>query len=228
MVAACDILRRPDSAVGFLYALSLTKPNVTGTFALHWLRPRGIRALFVAGGVLVAATCAVALYTHVSPIEMTRQWWLSARLNEGGGYGLLNVLLALGAPGHIATPLLAATVLLVLGIAYRSMPGASAVDRLALASVAARIWSYHQVYDNGVLVFLLVACGLRALRNRRRESWIVFLAVGSTLWTPPRFAVLAPAQVVEHLVWLAGATYVFVGARRACPEEESPPTLRIA
>jgi hypothetical protein len=89
----------------------------------------------------------------------------------------------------------------------------------AIAAVAGRLGSYHQLYDNGMLLFLLLALGIDAARKQSRLGILGFLAVGVSLWAPGRFCDWSMFQAFQILAWLFGLIVLLSGQRRDLPTE---------
>ena len=74
----------------------------------------------------------------------------------------------------------------------------------AIASVAARFWTYHLNYSNLILAFLPLALWRRSTGPVNRWAVGLFFLVTASLWIPAKVADLPAGQVAEQVVWLIG------------------------
>jgi hypothetical protein len=86
---------------------------------------------------------------------------------------------------------------------------ASALDRLAIAGLSARLFTYHRPYDDLLLLFLLAALTIRWTKRPTltltQSLATATLAVGLSLWLPLGFGWKWPFAAMQHLCWVAGA-----------------------
>jgi hypothetical protein len=210
---------RPGIA-GLLVGVANLKPSIAGPFLLPFLiRPR--RRTWIGAGAYLLLASAVAWWaTATPPHELLRQMLWGAAILQEAGSGLHRLL-----PGDVAhaarTPLLLAVTVSVatLGL-LRRLGGRPLLQHFAVAAVAGRLWTYHRDYDNGMLLFLLVAVGRLALERGSPWRLLAFLAVGASLWAPARLTAAMPVPLAQHLVWIAGLAWLLVDGR----ELRSPAT----
>ena len=109
-------------------------------------------------------------------------------------------------PLNVALPVLILTFLIATGWWMIYMGDrASMLDRLAIAGLAARLFTYHRPYDDLLLVFLLVALTVRWMKGPTQSLAISTLAVGLSLWLPLGFGWKWPFAAIQHLCWVSGA-----------------------
>ena len=90
-------------------------------------------------------------------------------------------------------------------------------DAVPPAAGFGRLWTYHRVYDNFMLVILLVAIADAYLRTNQWQLGAATLAVGSTLRLPPKAADLEVIQVLHLVLW--GAAIIALAVWRPLVEK---------
>ncbi len=213
--------RNRQVTAGILLSIALVKPTLALPFVLPFLVKRRWITLFTAGGVLLVSSVIVWALTGTDPLTMSRQMVAaSSRWGAHEGNDMVAQLVKMGVEPKAALRALAVVVTLsalVLSMIWRD---SSTVLLFAIAAVAARLWTYHRMYDNLILAFLLVPLGVAALRQRPALS-LVALAVGASLWLPPR--INPPGiEIAMACIWIAGLCVLLASSQRSAAPE---PTL---
>ena len=216
-----SLQRERPRASGSWHALAAAKPISSGPFGLIFLFPPRWRGLVVMAGYLAVASDTVWLLTHTNPAEMLSQMLASGQTFIGDSYGLLNALTWLG------LPLLQAEVAVALGcvgaacLLLALYPRAPMLTQFAIASVAARLWSYHHLYDNLLLVFLLMAMAELTLRKPTPLHGLALFFTGATLWLPGSYCDWLPFQMAQIAIWMAALALLL----RRTPFRHAAPDL---
>ena len=154
--------RRHEVAAGLLFAFALAKPTIAAPF--FWLLlflPSAPWAALVAAGSYGVFTFVAILSQPGPSIELLASWMANVRGEAAmvAGYGnAVNALASLGAPG-LALP--AAWLLLaLLGLFVFLNRRATVWTLLGISAIAARLFTYHRIYDD-ILVVLPLAALLR-------------------------------------------------------------------
>ncbi|OGP80789.1 MAG: hypothetical protein A2Y95_09845 [Deltaproteobacteria bacterium RBG_13_65_10] len=215
-----------DLAAAAFFILALSKPSVSIPF--FWLAlfvPRRLRpaALIVAGYVLL--TLVASAFQSEGVIALFGEWLrrgsLGAALgSQKGGYGNVHTWLAL--LGLQRFNLIASFALLaLLGFWTYRHRRADPWILLGVTAIVARLWTYHRIYDD-VLV-LLPGVALYRIATERTSRDTVGLGAGVLLGATA-FAMLAPARLLlfphpwdilfrgGHAILWAGAL-IFLTAR---------------
>jgi hypothetical protein len=210
------------ATAGMWLGLAAAKPILSAPFGLAFLLPWRLRALLAVAGVLLVANALAWWQTGAPPLEMVAQMLRLGQAFAHDSYGPMNALTALGVPLVIAEVVTAVTCTAAAALLIARWKEAPVLIHFAIAAVAARLWSYHHLYDNLVLVFLLIALG--DLANRRPTKWALaaFLAVGLSLWAPGKWNVLLAFQIAQILIWIAGLAVLLAGTPRRPPAAASP------
>lgn len=228
------LLREPpgvarDALATGLFLIALIKPNLAVPF--FWViafRPGAARPVVLAAIAYLAATAA-SMALHGTGIDAVRaliaQWYARG---EGGftttGYGNLHAWL-----GDLD---LDAWLLPASGLAFSAHGAwswrhreADAWTQIGVAAIVARLWAYHRLYDDLLLILPLIALYRLARSDPRARGAGELFAIGC-------LALLAPiTPVVEHAswalvaLWLAQLGYL---ARRARVERRIYRGVKVA
>jgi hypothetical protein len=212
-----------DFAAAGLFACALVKLSVAAPFFLALLIvPGRLRVSMLTVAVYALLTLVAIQFQAASPPDLIRGWLTQARGNSGMGYGnIQDWLFRLG--WSDAFPVLALTLLAGLAAVTWWCRRADVWLLLGLAAVVARLWTYHRVYDDAVMIIALVATG-RLASGPHGPRWLVLsarmmLVVSAIiLWIPLQFhyvySTFGPLQVVPSWVVMFNAAHsmVFVGS----------------
>lgn len=225
LVLSLTALRRGrETAAGFWHGVAAAKPTLSGPFGLIFLFPLRWRALWALALYFAVANAAVWLRTGVNPLEMVSQMLKSGETFLASSYGPLNVLIWFGMPAAWAGLIVAASGVAVTSLMLLLFPQAPLLTRFAIAAVMARLWSYHLLYDNLILAFLLLAVGELALRHPSPLHRAAFLLVGTTLWLPGKCSDNLFFQIYQMTIWcMAAARLLFFVPFRFRPGKSPAP-----
>jgi hypothetical protein len=219
--------RRQRLLCGVLLGIAMSKINIALPFALPFLFRKEGRVLAAAGAYIIAATLALGGWCHSTPLETMRLWVAAAERYNGVAYGPASLLVDMGVSPDIAARGCAVGVLSLAVIAMAAWRRLPIFTSFGLAAGFGRLWSYHRVYDNFMLVFLLVALADVWIRTRNRSVWVMVLLVGFTLWFPIRSIEGIIAYLIHVVIWSVGIVVLGVSAtnlqRRALNSSERHP-----
>ena len=150
---------RDDLLAGLLFAFALVKPSIAIPF--FWLLlflPRRLRPAFLAVGAYAAAMLVAVLCQPAAAADLLSGWVGNVAREPWrvGGYGnLLNALSVLGHP-RLALPAGGAA-LLLLGLFVFFHRRAGLWTLIGGTALVARLFTYHRIYDDILVVFPLAA-----------------------------------------------------------------------
>lgn len=212
-----------DVAASALLLFALAKPNLTAPFLAVVFIARGpARPLvLVAVGYVVASVASVALHgVGVDGLGQLLSAWLhrSGPALSARGYG--NLQSWLGALGLRSWALPASISVLTLHAfwSWRHRE-ADPWTLIGVAAIMARIWAYHRVYDDLLLILPLVAL-YRLARGAPRGTNIdvgagILFGLGSAALLAPITPLVAHAQWALVAVWLLQLGFLMRQARPA-------------
>jgi Glycosyltransferase family 87 len=193
-------------AAGVLMGMAMLKPSFTLPFGLLLLCRRNWRAVAVAGTYVLVGGLLVCWMTRTPLATFMSQAQTGAVRYALDLPGLLKALVLAHVPLNVALPGLA-LIFLIATWSWVIYMGdrASMLDRLAIAGLAARLFTYHRPYDDLLLVFLLVALTVRCMKRPTQSLAVATVAVGLSLWLPLGFGWKWPFAALQHLCWVSGA-----------------------
>jgi hypothetical protein len=133
---------------------------------------------------------------------------------HSGGENSVRWLMDLGLSSGVAFVLSAAVggaVAIIAGWKFRT----SSLDILfAIAAVVSRYWTHHDLYDDLVLMFLLIPVARVVLDRNSAWWWGLFALFGISLWIPSRYAnTMAPLHAFHGIVCLAAFAALLMSER---------------
>lgn len=187
---------------GLLLGVAMIKITLAGPFMLPFLVKRRWKVLIVATGYIGLGSVIVWLVVKTNPIEMLQQLLAVSKYYALEGYSLVNILGSFGVETRSAIELaapLSLALAMVLSYLWRSAP---MLTHFAIAALTARLWTYHKDYDNLIMIFLMLALGVVALRNYSRLALAAFFVMGLSLWLPGRLTDIQVYRVFQGAAWL--------------------------
>ncbi len=200
-ITSLTLRRGATTFPALIYATSLLKPTFGFTHAAVFLRGNSWRALLLAGLFTASSWLAVSWHVGIDPLGMLRQMLeQTARWNDVS-YSIPDTLAAIGIPRNVAmlgclvTGVVAAAC--ILGVRPRGH-----LYELAVCATLARVFAYHQLYDNVLMVFLVIAIARLTLQRARTDDFAMLSALLVSVWIPGRFTSLFAIQSFQIVVWL--------------------------
>jgi hypothetical protein len=209
---------RRDAVLSALFLVALIKPNLTLpffwviAFSKGWFRP--VMAALIA--YLAATVVSIALHgTGLEAVRALLEAWYAR--GEGGfarsGYG--NIHSWLGELGLRSWIFPASGLVFALhGLWAWRHRGADLWTLIGVAAIVARLWAYHRVYDDLLLIFPVVALYRLARRDDAGRGARRLFALGCVALATP------VTLLVEHASWVLVAVWILQLAflmRRARP-----------
>jgi hypothetical protein len=212
-LVACLLLIQKDQQIlaGIALAIAASKINIAGPFFLPLLFAKKWKALAAAIVYMLVGWALVCWWIHASPVAVFHTWVTAAQRNVGYGYDFSLLLKPLGLPPPLLTKVTALIVFAAAAVVLYAKRGASWQGQFAIASVAGRLWAYHRLYDNFMLIFLVVTL-LSLWFSRRLSALALAVTAGICVvfWIPPRMIDKPPVLVASVLLWAAGAAVVAI------------------
>jgi hypothetical protein len=218
------VLREPpgadrDSLATVLFLFALVKPNLTLPFFWVIAFKRGwVRPAVVAVVAYLAAT-AVSIALHGSGLDVLPELW--ARWFERGGRssaytGYGNIHVWLGALGMRDLMFPASGLVFVLhGVWSWRHRRADTWVLIGIAAIVARLWAYHRIYDDLLMIFPLIALYRLARSDDPVTGARPLFGLAAVSLATPITMLVEHASWVLVAVWLAQLVFLIECARRS-------------
>jgi hypothetical protein len=215
-----------DVAVAALLVWSLVKPSLSVPF--FWIGLCGAGAvrvmLLVAAGYIVL-TFGALWFQPAPPATLAHELTVNmARLAVDGGYGNVNTWLLSAGRAEWTGPV-ALLMLLALGAWTYRHRGHDLWILMGVAALTARLWSYHRLYDDALILVPMVAllrlvgADVPGSANRHvaagllAASAVGLLLPGTLMQLPYPWG--EPFRAAQSLVWIAMLGFLVWQARGA-------------
>ena len=210
LVGAYQLDQRGRSLLaGVLLGVAMIKVTLAGPFLLPFLLRQRWKTVLSAAAYVGLGALVVWPAIDASPFV-----WLTEVLGTASHYvgdnSVVSLTVGSGLGARDAVKIAAVVTTAAALVVLYLWRHASMLSLFAIASVAARFWTYHTHYDNLILIFLMLALGVHALRHDRAWAWTGFVAVGLSLWFPARFADVAAYQTFQWVMWSAGLVLLLI------------------
>lgn len=220
---------RRDAALTALFLFALAKPNLTLpffwviAFTKGWFRP----VILALVAYCVATVVAIALHgTGLDGLRALLAAWYNRGQYGFSGTGYGNVHSWLGEIGLRSWIFPVSGLIFTLhGLWAWRHRGADPWVLIGVAAIVARLWAYHRVYDDLLLIFPVIALyRLARSDSSDMEAWLLFL-LGSVALAAPITPLIEHASWTMVTIWLLQLAYLM---RRARPSIALVPEVSAA
>jgi len=202
---------------GLVLGIALIKPTISLPFLIPMLVKRRWKAVTVALLYILSASCVTWWLTGTNPLRMLRQMAGPFSLRSiQDGVDPVALLAKLNVKGDAAMRVSAVFVLIMSFALVFAWRRASMLTLFAIASVTARLWTYHRGYDDLIGLFLLLALGKSALVCRTNMAAAAFLVMGAALWLPARL-LGTEVGILILTAWIGCAAVLLIVTPRTGP-----------
>ncbi len=211
--------------LGILYAIALLKPTFSFAHASVFFNRRLYLSLMVAFIATVAAAMIVGRHVATSPLVMVKQMLVQTSRWKDNSYSIPDVLIFIGVTRSLAFfgCLGFATILsIVLVQGSQNAP----LFEMAICSTLARLFTYHQSYDDILIVFLAIALGQLFLKRPAVGHATMFVVILTALCLPLHLADFPIIQALHLVIWTAGLAWLVYFTRYAKEAKSQPVTAR--
>ncbi len=200
---------RKNILAGIFMGIALAKPNISAPYILSLIIHRRLKPVFIAFAYIISATFYIAWLTKLDFVNVFSRFLKQIKYVADDGFSGINILINLGINQEIAILLLIAITTGVSIVVFQKLRHTSLLTLFASASVIGRVFIYHRVYDDLMLVFLLLALLQLAFQVPNRYNIGSVFLLGLTLWIPASLQNLIPYwSSFQLLVWLSLLFYL--------------------
>jgi len=197
---------------GLMLGISLLKPTMSLPFLVCFFMKGRWLSLAIAI-IYTGVGCLVTWWlTGTDPLTMLNQMQAFSlqQWDFVGSQDLFTVLSPLGIDRGILMKTIAVGILIPACVLMFLWRRSSMLNQFMLAALAGRLFTYHRNYDNVILAFLLLSLAIVVFQRWDKHAFAWLVAVGVTLWLPPRFIDFSMAIVVLPiiLVWIGAVAVV--------------------
>lgn len=201
------------SWAGLFLGLALVKPNISAFYFLIFLVRRQFKIILVFFLYLSFATFLISILTQVSPASMFEDLIKQINYFVLKGTSLINYLnFNENIEPSFLIFLIGGVSLISLLILFYLFRNASLLTLFAASCVIARLCTYHRIYDDVMLVFLLLAFLKMLYQNPQIPKLVIFIALGLSLWLPAGLStfIYFPWTMFQFTIWVTALGYLFV------------------
>ncbi len=189
-------------APALYYAFTLLKPTFSFTHVVMMWRRKAWPAFLLAGTLTAVVTMVISWQVKTNPLMMISQMLEQTARWDDISYSIADAIVALGI--HRGAVMLGCMTLAV-ALSWAMLRGirADAILELAVCGTLARVFTYHQLYDNVLIIFLVLASAQLFLKKGRWNDLTILGLLLVSVWLPGRFTGLVPVQVFQISIWTA-------------------------
>lgn len=198
---------------GIFLGVSLMKPNFTALYFFIPVAQKKYKLAIVSILYVISMSLLLAIVVQRSPIELTL---ISVKGMFGfadQGNSLLNVFQIIGVPIQLGIPILLILGMIVVPLMFNRVAKLSLINQFAIASVIGRLWTYHRVYDNVMLLFLYLAVLELTMEKPNRPNIFMLCLLGFSLWIPLGwrwFVSSTTTEMLLYIIWVASLVFLLI------------------
>ncbi len=197
-------------SAGLFLGLALLKPNISALYFFIPLIKKRISTVLFCCFYIVISSSIIGMLVQLSPIYMVEKMMKVSQYYVQTGYSGINVLINSGINPLVATILLAVVASFVIMGLFYLFKDHSLLFIFAIASVIGRLWTYHLVYDNVMLVFLLLAVIQLTFKKPNKSNILILTLLLLTLLLPSKTTDLPDVQIIQSIVWCGALLYILI------------------
>ncbi|NJS16649.1 MAG: hypothetical protein HC787_06630 [Nostocaceae cyanobacterium CSU_2_110] len=124
------------------------------------------------------------------------------------GYSGIHLFTALGFDPKQATLFLGIIGILIITIVIYLCRNYSLLNLFAICCVIGRVFTYHRIYDNPMLIFLLLAMIKITFENTSKLNVFFLSLVSLSLWLPAIVIDFANLEFVQLIIWIIALVHI--------------------
>jgi hypothetical protein len=202
--------RNANISAGLILGLALLKPNISALYFFIPIIKKRINAVIACCLYIVISSSIIGRLVKVSPIYMIEKMIRVSQYYVDTGTSGINVLMKLGINPLVATILLAVVATAVIIGLFYLFKDHSLLFLFAIASVIGRLWTYHLVYDNVMLIFLLLAVIYLTFKKPNKSHILILTLLSLSLLIPTRATNLPYVTIMQSIIWVGSLIYILI------------------
>jgi hypothetical protein len=198
---------------GLFLGLALLKPSISGLYFFILIVKKRISAVFACCLYIIISSSIIGILVKVSPIYMIEKMITVSQYYVNTGYSGINFIMAFGVSPLISTILLAViAAFIIIGVFYLFKDN-SLLFFFAIACVICRLFTYHLVYDNVMLIFLLLALICLTFNKPNKSNILVLIFVILSLSLPPKVTDFPFVPMIQIIIWFCSLLYLIISQK---------------
>jgi hypothetical protein len=219
--------QRRSVLAGIFFAIAMTKPTIAAPFLLIPLVLCDWKTIAVTAAYLVVASVAVWAYVGTDPISMLiHMLGMPPNPYGAGGVNVIRWLTDWGIDTRAALLLCALAGIAAAVTLMVQFRRSSLAVLFAIAAFVSRFWTHHDLYDDLILLFLVVPLA-QATLDRTRGAWILLALLGVSMLMPSSVGNTdARIHIFQALIWAVALVTLLQVTRHGKAREENEQILR--
>ncbi|BAQ66472.1 glycosyltransferase family 87 protein [Geminocystis sp. NIES-3709] len=209
--------RNKNIWAGLFLGIAMTKPNISAFYFLIPLSQKRFKTIFVFLIYIIFGTLYILKKTNTHLWLILTDIFKQSNFFTAQGNSLVNLFLPLGISPNNATIILGMLGIIICLTVFYFYRNYSLLTLFAIASIMGRVCFYHLIYDNVMMVFLLLALLELTFKNPHKLNIIVLSIVGITLWIPAKAVNLFPfyEYKIQFIIWILAGVYLLIAQKKS-------------
>lgn len=199
---------------GLIFGIAMVKPNISAPYFLILIIHKRFQAIISFSLYIIIGSINIWIITKLTPIYMINKIFKQSKHFADKGYSGIHAFTALGLDPKQATILLGIIGILVITIIIYLCRNYSLLNLFAICSVIGRVCTYHRIYDNLMLMFLLLAIIKITFDNINKLNIFFLSLVSLSLWLPAIIIDSANLEFVQIMIWIAALGHIFIQGKQ--------------
>lgn len=208
---------------GLIFGIAMIKPTISGLYFLILIVQRRLQAILAFFLYIILGSINIWIITKLTPIYMLNKIIGQSKYFADKGYSGINAFTALGLDPKQATLLLGILGIFLITIIIYLCRNYSLLNLFAICCVIGRVFTYHRIYDNLMVIFLLLAI-IKLTFEKPNKLNILFLSLVSlSLWLPAIIIDKANLEFVQMMIWIISLGHLLIHSNS--DEQVLPPSM---
>ncbi|BAQ61774.1 hypothetical protein GM3708_2180 [Geminocystis sp. NIES-3708] len=211
-----SLQKNQNSLAGLFLGIAMLKPNISAFYFLIPVTQKRLKTIIVFSLYIIVATFSIVKITNTNLLLILTDIYKQSNFFTAQGNSLVNLFLPLGISPNNATIILGVLGIIICLTVFYLYRNYSLLTLFAIASIMGRVCFYHLIYDNVMIVFLLLALLELTFKNPDKLNFIVLLIVGITLWIPAKAVNLFPfyEYKIQFIIWILAGVYLLIAQKK--------------
>lgn len=195
---------------GLIFGIAMVKPNISAPYFLILIIQKRFKAIISFSLYIIFGSINIWIITKLTPVYMINKIIKQSKYFADKGYSGIHAFTALGLDPRQATILLGILGILAITIIIYLCRNYSLLNLFAICCVIGRVCTYHRIYDNLMLMFLLLAIIKITFDNFNKLNIFFLTLVSLSLWLPAILIDFANLEFIQIVIWIAALGHIFI------------------